>query len=108
MGEPGSTSSLPVEMMTTRGRGRTTTRSRPTAASRPSCPGPSRVPASSTVCPVLTSSPWRRTALPGFGVWVMVTLAMPPSVHSSGTTASAPGGTGAPVMIRTDMPGCTV
>jgi hypothetical protein len=38
----------------------------------------------------------------------MVTLAMPPSVHSSGTTASAPGGTGAPVMIRTDIPGCTV
>ena len=30
---------------------------------------------------------------------------MPPSVHSSGTTASAPAGTGAPVMIRTRQAG---
>ncbi len=35
------------------------------------------------------------------GALVIATLAMPPSVHSSGTTASAPAGTGAPVMIRT-------
>ncbi len=33
------------------------------------------------------------------------TLATPPSVHSTGTTASAPCGTGAPVMIRTVVPG---
>ena len=30
---------------------------------------------------------------------------MPPSVHSTGTIASAPCGTGAPVMIRTAVPG---
>ena len=45
---------------------------------------------------------------PTSGAWVIVTAAMPRSVHSSGTTASAPTGTGAPVMIRTHRPGCTV
>src|SRR3954451_23918013 len=33
---------------------------------------------------------------------------MPPSVHSTGTTASAPAGIGAPVMMRTQKPGCTL
>src|SRR3954462_12127980 len=33
---------------------------------------------------------------------------MPPSVHSTGTTASAPAGIGAPVMMRTHRPGCTL
>ena len=32
---------------------------------------------------------------------------MPPSVHSTGTTASAPAGISAPVMIRTHSPGWT-
>lgn len=32
---------------------------------------------------------------------------VPPSVHSTGTTASAPGGSGAPVMIRAAWPGPT-
>ena len=39
------------------------------------------------------------------GARVIRTLATPPSVHSTGTTASAPLGTGAPVMIRTAVPG---
>jgi hypothetical protein len=38
----------------------------------------------------------------------MVTAAMPWSVHSIGTTASAPAGIGAPVMIRVESPGCTL
>ncbi len=33
------------------------------------------------------------------------TSATPPSVHSTGTTASAPCGIGAPVMMRTAVPG---
>src|SRR3954451_19080927 len=33
---------------------------------------------------------------------------MPPSVHSTGTTASAPAGIGAPVKMRTQRPGCTL
>ena len=32
---------------------------------------------------------------------------MSPSVHSTGTTASAPAGIGPPVMIRADWPGAT-
>src|SRR5690242_3924867 len=37
----------------------------------------------------------------------MRTLTVPPSVHSTGTTLSAPRGIGAPVMIRTQVPGVT-
>ena len=60
-------------------------------------------------CPAATSSPARRMCAPGVGRPVgSRTCAMPPSVHSSGTTASAPGGIGAPVMMRTHSPGCTV
>ncbi len=36
---------------------------------------------------------------------LIVTLATPRSVRSSGMTASAPAGIGAPVMMRTDNPG---
>src|SRR5579862_5515144 len=35
----------------------------------------------------------------------MVTRVVPPSVHSTGTTASVPCGSIAPVMIRIDAPG---
>src|SRR5687768_3209258 len=38
----------------------------------------------------------------------MRTWASPPSVHSTGTTQSAPGGIGAPVMIRAVRPGWTL
>src|SRR5690348_4537682 len=44
---------------------------------------------------------------PSTGALLIVTVCVPPSVHSTGTTASAPAGTGAPVMIRTANPGCT-
>src|SRR3954453_23191791 len=48
---PGSRSSAPVEMITTRGRGRDSTWERPTEANRPSCRGPSTVPSSSSTSP---------------------------------------------------------
>ena len=37
----------------------------------------------------------------------MATRAWPPSVHSTGTTASVPCGSIAPVMIRMLVPGCS-
>ncbi len=123
IGSPGWTSSLPVESTTTRGRGRTFTVARPIAASRPSWVGPSRVPASSTRAPAAMSLPrrrmWaasatgRRTRTSSSSTGAVIASAarpvpVPPSVHSTGATASAPGGIGAPVMIRAAWPGPTL
>ena len=63
------------------------------------------LPSSSSTSPVCTSSPRCRTCWSRSGAWVIRTEAMPPSVHSTGTIASEPCGTGAPVMIRTAVPG---
>lgn len=45
----------------------------------------------------------------GAALWARIVAAgpspVPPSVHSTGTTASAPGGSGAPVMMRAAWPG---
>ncbi len=123
IGSPGSTSSLPVESTTTRGRGRTRTVPRPIAASSPSWVGPSSVPAVRTSSPALMSLPrrrmWapsatgRRTRTSSFSTGAPMLSAArpvpePPSVHSTGATASAPGGMGAPVMIRAAWPGPTL
>ncbi len=122
-GSPGWTSSLPVDSTTTRGRGRTFTVARPIAASRPSWVGPSRVPASRTFEPAATSLPRRRMCAPSVtgrrtrtsssGTGAVIAAAatpvpVPPSVHSTGATARAPGGRGAPVMIRAAWPGPTL
>ena len=72
----------------------------PTDAAMPSACGDRRVPAARTRAPRSTSSPRRRIAWPARTVASMRT---PPStaLHSSCmTTASAPGGTCAPVKIR--------
>jgi hypothetical protein len=61
----------------------------------------------STVSPARTSSPARRTCCPAGAGRVIATWATPPSVCSTGTTASAPAGSIAPVMIRTQTPGMT-
>jgi hypothetical protein len=42
---------------------------------------------------------------PSVGAWKIRTCATPRSVHSYGTTESAPAGSGAPVMIFTAVPG---
>ena len=64
---PRSRSSEPVEMTTTRGRGRARTVARPTAASSPRCRGPSTVPLSTSRSPSATSSPAGRTCCPTVG-----------------------------------------
>ena len=103
-GWPGSMSSSPVDITVIRGLGRAVTVPRPAAASRPICTGPTRVPAVSSTSPTAASPPARRIEFPGSGARLIVTCALPPSVHSTGTMASAPDGTGAPVMIRRQVP----
>ncbi|CFS10505.1 Uncharacterised protein [Mycobacterium tuberculosis] len=46
--------------------------------------------------------------LPGVACWRIATESTPPSVASTGTIAVAPVGTGAPVMIRCAVTGCSV
>ena len=108
-GEPSSTSSSPVEITPTRGRGTTDTSRSPTVASSPRWPGLSTAPGSSTRSPGTTSSPTGRMWLPSGTAWVTTTVSPSgvPSVSSTITMASAPGGTGAPVMMRTASPGPT-
>ena len=104
-GCPGSISSSPVEMTVTRGRGRACTLPSPAAASRPSCTGPIRDPAGSSRSPGTASPPRRRIEEPADTASRTVTRSVSPSVSSTGTTASAPPGMAAPVMIRMQVPG---
>src|SRR5450759_4464691 len=83
---PGSMSSSPVEMTTTRGLGVTMTRPLPTAASRAIWRGSRRVPERITKSPAVTSSPAWRTLWPTGTAAKTVTLARPPSVRSTGMT----------------------
>jgi len=89
-------------------------------ASTPRWPGPSTVSAGNTTCPAAMSSPAARTLTPtatGLRTSTLVAVAAPmasrpdrpsqASVSSTITTASAPGGSGAPVRIRTASPGPT-
>ena len=77
----------------------------PTAAASPICAAPSGVPADRATAPagdVLAGG--AQVAARG-GVSRISTTSVPPSVSSTGTTTSAPGGSGAPVMIRCTVPG---
>ena len=58
--------------------------------------------------PSATSSPHRLIAWPTGAGWLIATRSVPPSVHSTGTTASAPAGSSAPVMTRALVPGASV
>ena len=69
--------------------------------------GPSRVPRGSSTSPSRASPPLNRTAWPGSTAARIVTRAIPPSVSSTGTTASAPPGSWAPVVMRRQLPGVT-
>ena len=107
-GSPGGTSSSPVDSRPTRGRGTTVTSVRPTLASTPRWVGRSSVPAGTTTSPTCTSSPAPRTAVPGLTSSVSSTSSGPAGrLRSTITTASAPSGIGAPVMIRIASPGPT-
>ena len=82
--------------------------SRPTDAIKPKRAGVSEVPGETTSWPARTSLPGSRTFWPG--ATGTSTRTRPPwtgEVHSTITTESAPGGMGAPVMIRTAWPGPT-
>ena len=76
-------------------------------ASTPATAGVTTVPAVKTTVPVATSLPAGRTASPSVGAVRTRTRAPSSrrSVSSTITTASAPGGTGAPVMMRIASPG---
>ena len=63
------------------------------------------VPAETTVSPLRTSSPRKRICCGGLTLSLSRTASSVGSVSSIGTTASQPGGMGAPVMIRTAQPG---
>ena len=63
-------------------------------------------PGSST-SPCRASPPLNRTACPGSTAARIVTWATPPSVSSTGTTASASPGSWAPVVMRRLLPGVT-
>ena len=81
----------------------------PNPASTPTWAGCRTSPGSKTILPTSRSSPARRTWLPT-GTLTSATTWPPPSsarVRSTMITASAPGGMGAPVMIRTAWPGPT-
>ena len=110
-GSPGITSSSPVENSATRGRAATSSVAMPTVAARPMAAASRRWPARSTTWPARTSSPWRRMAMPGAGSSLMRTRAegrrpvdTTASQCSCMTTASAPGGTCAPVKMRAAVP----
>ena len=107
-GSPGSTSSSPVETTATRGRGSTGTAWRPTEASMPTAAGSTTRPRSSTTVPARTSSPASRTKPRSATGARSSTIPPSTSACSTGTTASAPGGRGPPVMIRTAVPEATV
>ena len=79
-------------MTRTRCRGTTFTSPSPSAAASPSAAGVSTWPACSTVVPAVTSSPARRRCWPGLAPARIVTVSVPPSVASTGTTAVRPGG----------------
>ena len=106
----GSTSSLPMEMMATRGRRCVGTSTTPQPAKNPTPAEPITSPASTTTSPALASSPASRTLLRSFTGAVNATRlpGLPSPVTTSTisyfTTASASSGTGAPVMMRTHWP----
>ena len=118
-----STISSPVGTMAALARGWARTAVTPTDPSTPISAGPRRRPAWTTTAPALMSPPAGRTFSPESArsstatsrrSVLLVRGSVPRwpqsvrSVSSKGTTASAPAGTGAPVMIRAASPGCSV
>ena len=105
------TSSLPVERIATRGRGTATTCVAPASAAKPMAAGVRIAPAGSTGVPARKAAPRMPTCCPTRNLgsrnrtrWPACAAAVSSTVDSTGTTASAPGGIGAPVMIRAQPP----
>ena len=102
-GVPGSTSSSPVERIATLTLLWTFSESIPDAASILISAGRITDPDETIHSPALISSPLNRICCPAFTAAGSVTLSpCSPETSSNGTTASNPGGIGAPV--RVDLP----
>ncbi len=101
----GPSSSSPLDTMATRGRARTSTSASPSEARTPMPAGVSGA-GSATVSPARMSWPAARTSAPGETDPGISTAPSDSVARSIGTTASAPGGIGAPVEIRTAVPAC--
>ena len=108
-GDPSVINSSPVDSTATRARLVTLTVRTLTLASTPATGGVTIVPGANSSVPARMSSPTPRSAVPGATCAPMRTRRPPSSrsVSSTITTASAPAGTGAPVMIRIASPGCS-
>ena len=105
------TSSSPVARMATRGRTKTWSSAQPQAAASATCAAPIAVPAGSSSSPLRACAP-RATMFSPFSMVrggssrTVRSDGLPPaSTCSSIITASAPAGTGAPVMISHAAPG---
>jgi hypothetical protein len=92
-------------MTATVGRARTRTRVRPTEASTATSAARIAVPRRRTTAPWRTSSPRAQMWRPGAAAFKTRTRGPAGSVCSTIAIASAPSGTGAPVMIREHCPG---
>ncbi len=109
-GVPGGTSSSPVASTATRGRPWTSTRARPAATSAPTWRAVMCVPAGRTRSPARRSFQAGMIDVPVLTGERMPTTSSSPatpeaaSVSSTRTTASAPGGSAAPVRMRTAVP----
>ena len=103
---PAEISSSPVERTPTVGEGWTRSCSTPTLESTPTWAAPRDVPGEKTSSPAWMSLPAFRVNVPGSTDSSTTTIDPPDSsrVRSTMHTASAPGGNGAPVMMRTDSP----
>ena len=106
--EPAGSSSLPVITRRTRGFRITGAVPWPIELITPRSCGRSTRPASNSAVPLTMSSPRRPTFLPGDTVATAITRvdeSGSASTNSAGSTESQPAGIGAPVMIRTAVPG---
>ena len=104
---PAGSSSSPVTISATRGRRTQRALATPIAASSPASCGRRRRPARSTTSPAFTSSPIAPTCLRGATGSRTSRRPSRSLATSAITTASAPSGSGAPVMMRTAWPAAT-
>ena len=106
-GSPTSRSSSPVVRTMTEGRRRQRSEVRPAAAQTPITPGLTTRPGAATRSPARRSLPAARRLVPALTEARIRTAPSSSAVSSTRTTASAPAGTGAPVMIRIAVPACS-
>ena len=107
-GAPSGSSSEPVTSRCSRARRWTAISPTPAAASEETRASVSGSPAAAIRSPAWTSSPRKRTCVPGSSTRVARTLPPLSSASSDCRTASAPGGIGAPVVMPTAVPGSSV